>query len=57
MTLEDIAVIPSLAFDLMSINCIQERYDVLMNRKGAWLLNGRVHFVSPPLAITFPPHV
>ena len=46
VTLEDVAVVPSLAFDLMSINCIQERYDVLMNREGAWLLNGRVHFVK-----------
>ena len=48
MTLEDVAVVPSLAFDLMSINCIQERYDVLTNREGAWLLNGRVHFVKSP---------
>ena len=24
VTLEDVAVVPSLAFDLMSINCIQE---------------------------------
>ena len=48
VTLEDVAVVPSLAFDLMSINCIQERYDVLMNREGAWLLNGRVHFVKSP---------
>ena len=48
MTLEDVAVIPSLAFDLISTNCIQERYDVLMNRERAWLLNGRVHFVKSP---------
>ena len=48
VTLEDVAVVPSLAFDLMSINCIQERYDVLMNREGAWLLNDRVHFVKSP---------
>ena len=48
VTLEDVAVVLSLAFDLMSINRIQERYDVLMNRKGAWLLNGRVHFVKSP---------
>ena len=46
VTLEDVAVVLSLAFELMSINCIQERYDVLMNREGAWLLNGRVHFVT-----------
>ena len=48
VTLEDVAVVPSLAFNLMSINCIQELYDVLMNREGAWLLNGRVHFVKSP---------
>ena len=48
VTLEDVAVVPSLACDLMSINCIQERYDVLMNLEGAWLLNGRVHFVKSP---------
>ena len=48
VTLEDVAVVPSLVFDLMSINCIQERYDVLMNCEGAWLLNGRVHFAKSP---------
>ena len=48
MTLEDVAVVPSLAFDLMSISCVQERYDVHMNREGAWLLNGQVHFVKSP---------
>ena len=48
VTLEDVDVVPSLAFDLMSINCVQERYDVLMNREGAWLLNDRVHFVKSP---------
>ena len=48
VTLEDVTVVPSRALDLMSINCIQERYDVLMNREGAWLLNGRVYFVKSP---------
>ena len=48
VTLEDVAVVPPLAFDLMSTNCIQERYDVRMNREGAWLLNGRVYFVKSP---------
>ena len=46
VTLEDVTVVPSLAFGLMSINCIQERFYVLMNREGAWLLNSRVHFVK-----------
>ena len=48
VTLEDVIVVLSLAFDLMSINCIQEWYDVFMNREGAWLLNGRVHFITSP---------
>ena len=48
VTLEDVAVVPPLALDLMSINCIQERYGVLMIREAAWLLNGRVHFVKSP---------
>ena len=48
VTLEDVAVVLSLAFDLMSINCSQEWYDVFMNREGAWLLNGRVHFITSP---------
>lgn len=46
VTLEGVAVVKGLAFDLMSINCIQERYDVLMNRTGAWLLNDRVNFTK-----------
>ena len=48
VTLEDVAAVRSLAFDLISINCYQERCDVLMNREGAWLLNGHVHFVKSP---------
>ena len=48
MTLENVAVVLGLAFDLMYFNCIQEKHDILMNRDGIWILNGRVHFVKLP---------
>ena len=46
VTLENVAVMPGLAFKLMSFNCIQEKHDILMNRDGTWIINGRVHFVK-----------
>ena len=46
VTLENVAVLPGLAFDLMYFNCIQEKHDILMNRDGTWILNGRVHFAK-----------
>ena len=46
VTLENVAVLPGLAFDLMYFNCIQEKHGILMNRDGTWILNGRVHFVK-----------
>ena len=46
VTLENVAVVPGLAFDLMYFNCIQEKHDILMNRDGTWILSGRVHFVE-----------
>ena len=48
VTLENVAVVPGLAFDLMSFNCIQEKHDILTNRDGTWTLDGRVHFVKLP---------
>ena len=48
MTLENVAVVPGLAFDLRSFNCNHEKHDILMNRHGTWILNGRVHFVKLP---------
>ena len=46
VTLGNVAVLPGLAFDQMYFNCIQEKHDILMNRDGTWILNGRVHFVK-----------
>ena len=48
VTLENVAVVPGLAFDLMSFNCIQEKHDILMIRDGTWILDDRVHFVKLP---------
>ena len=48
VTLENAAVVPGLAFDLMSFNCIQGKHDILMNRDGTWILDGWVHFVKLP---------
>ena len=46
--LENVAVVPGLAFNLMSFNCIQEKHDILISRDGTWILDGRVHFVKLP---------
>ena len=48
VTLKNVAVVPGLAFDLMSFNCIQEKHDILMNHDGTWILDGRVHFFKLP---------
>ena len=48
VTLENVAVVPGLAFDLTSFNSIQEKHDILMNRDGTWILDDRVHFVKLP---------
>ena len=48
VTLENLAVVPGLAFDLMSFNCIQEKHDVLINRDGTWIPEGPMHFVKLP---------
>ena len=47
MTLENVAVVPGLAFDLMSFSCIEEKQDIIMDRDGTWIRNGQVHFVKP----------
>ena len=44
MTLTNVAVVPGLAFDIMSFNRMQERHDIILNRAGASILGGRVRF-------------
>ena len=53
VTLENVTVVPGLAFDLMSFNCVQEKHGILMNHDGTWILHGRVHFVKLPVGNFF----
>ena len=42
VTLTKVAVVPGLAFDIMSFNRMQERHEIILNRGGASMLGGRV---------------
>ena len=44
VTLTNVAVVPDFAFDIMSLNRMQERHDIILNRAGASMLGGRVRF-------------
>ena len=44
VTLTNVAVVPGLAFDIMSFNRMQEKHEVILNRAGAPMLEGRVRF-------------
>ena len=44
VTLTNVAVVPVLAFDIMSFNRMQERHEIILNRAGASMLEGRVRF-------------
>ena len=35
VTLTNVAVVPGLAFDIMSFNRMQERHEIILNRAGA----------------------
>ena len=42
--LTNVAVVPGLAFDIMSFTRMQEKHDIILNRAGASMLGGRVRF-------------
>ena len=44
VALTKVAVVPGLAFDVMSFNQMQERHDIILNRARALMLGGRVRF-------------
>ena len=48
VTLENVAVVPGLAFNLIVLTDTQGKHHILMNREGTWIHNGRVHFVKLP---------
>ena len=44
VTLTNAAVVPGLAFDIMSLNRMRERHEIMLNRAGASMLGGRARF-------------
>ena len=44
VTLTNVAVVPGLAFDIMSFNRMQEKHEIIPNGAGASMLGGRVRF-------------
>ena len=42
VTLTNVAVVPGLAFDIMSFNQMQEKHEITLNGAGASMLGGRV---------------
>ena len=44
VTPTNVAVVPGLAFDIMSFNQMQEMHEIILNRAGASMRGGRVRF-------------
>ena len=44
VTLTNVAVVPGLAFDIISFNRMQEKHEIILNGVGASMLGGRVRF-------------
>ena len=44
VTLGEVSFVPGLWYELMSFNIIQETEDIVLNKTGAHMLRGRVHF-------------
>ena len=44
VTLREVSFVPGLWYELMSFNIIQETEDIVLNKTGAHMLRGRVHF-------------
>ena len=44
VTLHDVSFVPDLGFNLFSFHVVQEKYEIILNKTGAHLLNGRLVF-------------
>ena len=44
VTLHDVSFVPDLGFYLFSFHVVQEKHDIILNKAGAHLLNGRLAF-------------
>ncbi|CAB1098118.1 unnamed protein product [Ectocarpus sp. CCAP 1310/34] len=48
VTLQNVGVVPGLALDILSLNKIQDRHEIKLNRHGASILGGRVRMTKFP---------
>ena len=53
VTLTNVAVVPGLAFDIMSFNQMQEKHEIILNGAGASMLGGRVRLKKSVLGNSF----
>ena len=44
VTLHDVPFVPDLGFNLFSFHVVQEKHEIILNKTGAHLLNGRLVF-------------
>ena len=44
VTLHDVYFVPDLGFNLFSFHVVQEKHEIILNKTGAHLLNGRLVF-------------
>ena len=44
VTLHDVSFVPDLGFNLFSFHVVQKKYEIILNKTGAHLLNGRLVF-------------
>ena len=44
VTLHDLSFVPDLGFNLFSFHAVQEKHEIILNKTGAHLLNGRLVF-------------
>ena len=44
VTLHDVSFVPDLGFHLFSFHVVQEKHEIVLNKTGAHLLNGRLVF-------------
>ena len=44
VTLHDVSFVPDLGFNLFSFHVVQEKHEIVLNKTGAHLLNGRLAF-------------
>ena len=44
VTLHDVSFVPDLGFNMFAFHVVQEKHEIILNKTGAYLLNGRLVF-------------